>query len=198
VKLAVPEGEPPINVENDASVLGVSAYSILRYMYGALLLYSFLLSYLTGCAWYTMLIFYAMEYVAFYLWHWQAHHRLWWVPFNKTCYKKHKEHHWELYPPKDFYGTGKRNIKKDNTSTKNADPLPISWWDYMRHKTWVSGHEGLLIVITIVRLVATRLVFHCSYSTVGGALFGFFIMGAIGNWLHHSYHVEDHWLERFK
>jgi sterol desaturase/sphingolipid hydroxylase (fatty acid hydroxylase superfamily) len=198
VKLIVPAGERPINVVNDTSVLEVSAYSILRYMYAALILYSFLVSYVTGCFWYTMLLFYLVEYIAFYLWHFQAHHRVWWIPFNEGCYNKHKEHHWELYPPKDFYGARKRQTSETNNSGTNGDPLPISWWDYMRHKTWISDHEGLLILLTFIQLVAARLFFHCSYSTIGCAFFGFMIMAFIGNWLHHAYHVEDHWLERFK
>ncbi|CAF3690130.1 unnamed protein product [Adineta steineri] len=195
IKLPVPSGEPPINVEDDETVLGVSAYSILRYMYLALLVYSFLIAYITQCSWYTMLVFYFVEYILFYLWHWQAHHRIWWIPFNEGCYKKHKEHHWEIYPPKNFYGILKPPINQTN---RNTDPLPISTWDYMRHKTWVSDHEGLLILLTFIQLASARLIFHCSYSTIVCALLGFIIMGFIGNWLHHAYHVEDHWLERYK
>ncbi|CAF3514577.1 unnamed protein product [Rotaria sp. Silwood1] len=198
VKLPVPTGEPSINVENDASILGVSGYSILRYMYATLITYSFIVSYMTGCCWYTILLFYFVEYFAFYLWHWQAHNRLWWIPFNEGCYKKHKEHHWELYPPNDFYGVRERQTDQMSSPASSVDPLPISWWDYMRHKTWVSDHEGLLILLTFIQLIIARLVFHCSYSTIVCAFFGFMIMAFIGNWLHHAYHVEDHWLERFK
>ena len=189
IKLPVPTGERPINVVNDSGIFGISAYSILRYMYAVLLLYSFLVAYATDCYWYTMLVFYFVEYIAFYFWHFQAHHRIWWIPFNEGCYKKHREHHWEIYPPKDFYGARMQT---------NSDSLPITWWDYMRHKTWVSDHEGLLILLTFFELVGARVFFHCSYSTIGCAFIGFMIMAFIGNWLHHAYHVEDHWLERFK
>ena len=195
VKLAVPSGEPSINVENDASVLRMSAYSVLRWMYVALLVYSFLVSFLTACPWYAMLLFYFVEYLLFYFWHWQAHHRISWIPFNEGCYQKHKEHHWELYPPKDFYGARKRSM---NGSETPIDPLPVSWWDYMRHKTWVSDHEGLLIILTFIQLILARLIFRCSYATIAFAFSGFMIMAFVGNWLHHAYHVEDHWLERFK
>ena len=68
----------------------------------------------------------------------------------------------------------------------------------MRHKTWVSAYEGLLILLTFIQLICARLFFHCSYSTIGCAFFSFMIMAFIGNWLHHAYHVEDRWLERYK
>ena len=196
--MPVPAGEPLINVLSDSSILGVSAYSILRYMYAALLAYSLLVSYVTSCSWYTMLVFYVVEYIAFYLWHWQAHNRVWWIPFNEACYKKHKEHHWETYPPKDFYGTRKIKIGKEKSANSNGTSLPISTWDYMFRGSWVTAHEGLLFLLTLLQLIAARLLFHCSYATIGGAVIGFVIMGFIGNWLHHAYHVEDYWLERYK
>ena len=112
VEIPVPAGSPRVVVLKDDTPFTSSAKPILRLMYAFIIAYSCAVSYLTGCPWWSMLAFYAVEYVIFFLWHAQAHHRLPWLPFNEACYRKHKEHHWTIYPPKHFFGVPGSQVAK--------------------------------------------------------------------------------------
>jgi hypothetical protein len=167
INISVPSGALPVTVVKDYSIFQLSAASILRYMYGALFLYSYLISCITGCAWYAMLLYYVAEYVVFYAWHWQAHHLIWWIPFNKQCYKTHKEHHWSIYPPNDFYG-------KDATNTT----IPTqSWLQYYNPLGWISPHEALLYILSGTVLLLGWLICNTSNGTMFGCNFWYLYHG---------------------
>lgn len=188
VEIPVPEGDPQVIVVKDASIFNISAIAVVRWMYLALFLYSMLVSYLTECRWYAMILYYIVEYFCFYFWHWQAHHRVWWIPFNKACHQKHQEHHWHVYPPTDFYG---------QQCTASDSATHLTWLEYFHPMGWVSQHELLLYLLSCMSLVLSRLLFDASNGAIAGAVGGIFIMGFIGNYLHHSFHIPKHWLERY-
>ena len=189
IKIPVPAGEPDVIVDNNESILGLSAVAILRWMYGTIFAYSILVSLIVGCSWYSMLLYYIAGLLCFYLWHWQAHHRLTWVPFNKGCYIKHKEHHWEIFPPDRFFGV--------STNTEH-NPHPKTWIQYVKHKTWISDHEALLYILMLGVLFLSKIYLSVSWGTFSGGLIGYLLMGFIGNYLHHSFHVYNHWLSCYK
>jgi hypothetical protein len=188
IVLPVPLGTPQVVVENDPSMCGLSAVSILRYMYTTIFLYSYLISYLTGCPWYTMIAYYVLAYVIFYAWHYQCHHLIWWVPFNKSCYQAHKEHHFEVYPPDAFFGRKGEGLPNTPDQT---------WWEYANPIGWLTQHEALLYGMMLSVVIVS---FFCGVqcSTLGGVAFGFFLIGLIGNYLHHAFHIPDIWLLRYK
>ncbi len=177
VEIPVPEGQPHVCVKKD----GCTASSIIKCMYFALFVYSYLVSYLSNCPFYTIPIYYILVYVAFYLWHWQAHHLIWWIPFNRVCYQKHKEHHYVTYPKHNFFGKQEKETGE--------------WIEYFNPLDWVTQHEGLLYTFMIIIIVMGYMIFETSTQTMLGAVVGYLITGIIGNYLHHCYHIRGHWLE---
>jgi len=161
-------------------VKGVSStLLIILTMWFAIISYSLLVSYLTGCHYYEMVLHYILAMIAFYAWHWQAHRNLSWVPFNKKCKQMHMEHHFEVYPPDAFFGKG--------------DPSKL----IVTHESFFTAHEALLYILLIAILTICFLI-----GEKPSAIFFAFILdaviGYVGNALHQSFHVKGHWLEQFE
>jgi hypothetical protein len=185
-EIPVPEGLPKVTVIDDDSITGTSAISILRYMYLAIVVYSITVSYITNCPWYSMILYYVWGYVAFYAWHYSVHHRLRYVPFNKKAYEVHKTHHWKVYPPAEFFG-------------KVGEKVPNqTWMQYFNPKDWVTQHEALLYILMFGMVSISYLFFGVKLSTTIGAIIGYVLMGIVGNYLHHAFHVKDIFLEKYK
>jgi hypothetical protein len=143
---------------------------------------------------YSMIIFYFLGLLAFYLWHTQAHYKFFW---NRTCYELHKKHHWVYYPPSQFFGTeeAKRLWPVDEYNLIKAN----SFIGRIRHL--LPGHsnimhEGLLYVLGLSILAIAHLA-GSSSNTLWCAFVGYLLMGFIANFLHSSFHVENHWLVRY-
>jgi hypothetical protein len=78
-----------------------------------------------------MPLFYVVFMLAFYAWHYQAHNRLAYIPFNTACRQYHLQHHWHEFPPQAFYGTAEAAAHYGDTaatmsSWRSALPLASS------------------------------------------------------------------------
>lgn len=180
ISIPVPTGEAPVIMAYSKILV---ATPIIKWMYLSISIYSLLVSFWAKSAIYTIPIYYLIVYCAFYLWHWQAHHLIWWIPFNKACYKKHKEHHFVTYPSYAFFG--------------KTNKITGKWLQYFTPTEWISHHEALLYVFMSFIIFSGYEFFHTSVKTMIGAVVGFIITGVIGNYLHHCYHIKGHWLEGY-
>lgn len=149
-----------------------------------LLSYSILISVCTGTAWWTMLVFYESFMVSLWLWHYQAHNRMWWVPFNAGCRAYHKTHHYVDFPSNQFFGT-ETFLKKDTKTVSWAGSMPLA-----------SGiaHEFLLYFLLTMILSVAYWGIGVSVGTLISALVLAGITGVLGNYLHMSFHDPKHWL----
>lgn len=154
--------------------------------------YSFAVSRLTGTAWYTMILFYVCFMLAFFVWHWQAHNRVKWIPFNKGCTEYHRIHHWEHFPPQNFYGTAAAH---EAYHGKTAESMS-SWLGALPLASSPS-HEAFIYMLFIGIVVFARCVVGVDWATVGCAGALAVVIGVVGNYLHTSFHVQDHWLARY-
>jgi len=159
----------------------------------ALLGYSLLVSAVTGTAWYSMIVFYEAFMVAFWIWHYQAHHRIAWVPWNAACRAYHKVHHWADFPPAAFYGSDGYWRQKDT----DARAKVVSIWGSLPLAS-SPAHEALLYAFLVAILVIARGALGVTAGTLVGALLLALVVGVVGNYLHMSFHDRDHWLQAYE
>jgi hypothetical protein len=168
------KGEYTPEIRNLSSVL-----VLIKCLWTMIAAYSFLVSKLTGCHWWEMIAHYIGFLACFYLWHWQAHVALSFIPFNKECRRLHSIHHWQIYPPNQFFGP-----------EKETD------WQSGDHTSSFSSHEALLYLL-IASQAALAFCFGEKPLAVGFALLFAIAFGYFGMLLHRSFHIRGHWLERF-
>ena len=89
-----------------------SVLVLIKSLWALIVAYSLLVSQLTGGHWWEMIAHYIGFLACFYLWHWQAHVALSFIPFNKECRRLHSIHHWHIYPPHQFFGPTQGNFGK--------------------------------------------------------------------------------------
>lgn len=154
--------------------------------------YSVVVSSMTGTAWYTMILFYVCFMLAFFVWHWQAHNRVWWIPFNKGCTEYHRIHHWEHFPPQYFYGTAQAHKAYHG---KTAESMS-SWLGALPLASSPS-HEAFIYMLFVGIVVFARVILGIDWATLGCAGALAVVIGVVGNYLHTSFHVQGHWLARF-
>ena len=121
-------------------------------------------------------LLYLLGLVAFHAWHWMAHQR--WLLY--PAYKVHMYHHWKVYPPKRFLSKVYMNDKGGRTA----------WSSFC--------HDGPLyagMMLNVFGLWQLGLVDRWQDVAVSGAIYA--AVGSWSNWLHHSFHVEGHWIERY-
>ena len=161
-------------------VKGVSStLLIILLMYFAIISYSLLVSFLTGCHYWEMILHYILAMIAFYGWHWQAHRHLPWVPFNTKCKQMHMEHHFHVYPPDAFFG--------------KEDPSKL----LITHESFFTQHEALLYVL-LIAMLSICFILGEKPSAIFFAFILDAVIGYVGNALHQSFHVKGHWLEQFE
>jgi hypothetical protein len=89
---------------------------IILLMWISIFSYSILISYITGCHWWEMIAHYFAILFIFYLWHWQAHQAIDWIPFNSECRRLHNEHHFKTYPPSKYFGKDVNKLEQTHES----------------------------------------------------------------------------------
>jgi hypothetical protein len=162
-----------------------------------LYLYSYLTNYFTGCSLYVTPISWFFDMIIFYAWHVQAHHRIKWIPFNEFTHNMHNLHHQHYFPAKYFYGTNKAHdwINKCNDEwflIKHALPLgELKPFESLKN-------ESLGIIMTIfvigIKYYLIKLPINVIiFTVIQGLLIDF-----IGNYLHLSFHIQNHWLNKFE
>jgi hypothetical protein len=157
---------------------------VLPVYFGGIILYSLLLSWCTGTAIWTGILWWAVSMSVFLGWHVQAHERIPWLPWNESCREYHIRHHWVTFPP--WYYWGAPNGKKMPAGFKNGLPFNSSF-----------AHEALLYVGALVALAGARWLCGCSWPTVLGLFIFALVFGSIGNWFHNIFHVKDHYLSKY-
>lgn len=105
-----------------------------------------------------------------YIMHWMLHQK-WFGMFNKS----HMIHHMKLYPIIDFFSVKYRRAGRDSTVLfflVAGCPLVI-----LPIVLYLLGKIGLIAAI----LVAVEAI----------------TIGLLNNWFHDSFHITDHWLNKF-
>jgi hypothetical protein len=113
--------------------------------------------------------------LVFHGWHWAAHQR--WLCY--PMWKVHMYHHWKVYPPKRFLSREYQNDKPGRTrlgSVAHDGPLYFG----------IVGNVAMLHALGLVDPVGVA-VCVATYAFVG----------SFANWLHHTFHIEGHWIERY-
>lgn len=159
-------------------------------------LFSFLTNKITGAPLYITPISWFIDMIIFYIWHVQAHHKISWIPFNTSCHNWHNLHHQRFYPAKYFYGSDKAgewiaNYKNEWYLIRHAMPLgelkPIE----------SIQNESFGIVMTLIVNLIKYYVFELSFDVIVACLIQGLMVDFLGNYLHLSFHVHDHWLNKF-
>jgi hypothetical protein len=153
-----------------------------------LLVYSIFGGWLSHSPWYTFILFYIAFMLAFYVWHVQAHLAYPWFPCNTRCRAYHREHHWDFFPPSAFYGTSE-------ALAAGQDAKVMSSWMSAMPLASSPAHEALLYMF-FVSIMVIGVLLGLSRTGVVLALIEGGVIGIVGNYLHISFHVKDHWLGR--
>ena len=125
--------------------------------------------------WLTPLL-YLMGLVTFHAWHWMAHQR--WLLY--PAYKVHMFHHWKVYPPKRFLSKVYTNDKAGRTY----------WSSFCHDAPLYSG-----MALNVYLLWKLGMIDRWQEIVVAGATYAG--VGSWSNWLHHTFHIEGHWIERY-
>lgn len=159
------------------------------------LMYSISVSFITNSKWYFMIFYYLAGMMAFYLWHVQAHYKMWW---NKSCFNHHMRHHFVYYPWSQFFGSGalKEKWKIDKYNLLQDRGFFGKFRHFLPFATSIA-HEGLLYVFGVTILCVSYFILDVSKGTVTAAFIGYAIMGCIANYLHQAFHVKRHFLEEY-
>lgn len=101
------------------------------------------------------------------------------------------QHHFVAYPPRYFFGNPK--LKKVETSFDWRDYIPLA-----RFKSLGTlCHDGPMYLLgALVIFIAVKL--GASRASIIGGVLELTTIGTIAIYLHNSFHVKDHWLERFQ
>lgn len=160
-------------------------------------LYSYLTNYFTGCSLYITPISWFVDMIIFYTWHVQAHHRIDWLPFNKSCHDWHNLHHQRFFPAKHFYGTDKaldwiNGCKNEWFLIRHALPLgELKPAESIQNESF---GIFMAIIVTIIKFFVLQLPLNVIIATIIQGL----LVDFVGNYLHLSFHVQNHWLNKFE
>jgi hypothetical protein len=171
-------------------------FCIPLYLSG-LFLFSYITIKITNTHFLTTLISYFIDIFIFYLWHVQAHHDYWFIPFNKICHHYHEIHHKQFFPPSDFYGEKKQN----EWITKNHNFLYLIYQSLPLHElNFIESlkNEGFAIILGLIILLIKMFIIKLSYLTILMTLIQTFTINFFGNYLHLSYHIKNHWLSKYE
>jgi sterol desaturase/sphingolipid hydroxylase (fatty acid hydroxylase superfamily) len=162
-----------------------------------LCLCSYLTVLFTNTSYFVMPISWLVDMFIFYAWHVQAHHRLEWMPFNKSCHDWHNLHHHRFFPANQFYGS--KNAHEWIEIYKNEwylimHALPLG--ELKPHESIQNESFGLFMVILVT--VLKYFVFNLPIPVIIATLIQGFLVDFAGNYLHLSFHVKNHWMNKFE
>lgn len=155
--------------------------------------------YFTNTSYFTTPLSLLVDLLVFYLWHYQAHHDLPWVPFNKKCREYHHIHHELIFPPGKFYGSDVNEAKvwEDESQQKyflvrSALPLnELPFFDSLQN-------VGFAVLLVIIATIIKYQVFKLSVYTILITLLQGMTVNYVGNYLHLSFHTKNHFLSQYK
>jgi hypothetical protein len=106
-------------------------------------------------------------------------------------------HHHSYYPAKHYYGTKKAldTWKIDENNLLISD----SFFGKFRHMLpgYTSIHHELLLYIFGFGILLGSYILRVPTKTIWAAFIGYLIMGFIANFLHQSFHVPNHFLNKY-
>lgn len=162
-----------------------------------LALYSYITVQLTGTSYWVTPISWFVDMLIFYAWHVQAHHRLEWIPFNELCHKWHNDHHFKFFPANYFYGSehAKEWIEGSNKGLYLiSQSLPLHELSFFESLQNESFGLFMAVLTTLVKYYVICLPIPVIVAT----LIQGFLVNFVGNYLHLSFHVRNHWLSNYK
>lgn len=160
-------------------------------------LYSLITNKITGASMFITPISWFVDMIVFYAWHVQAHHRIEWLPFNESCHNWHNLHHHRFFPAKHFYGSDKAidwitNCQNEWFLITHALPLgelkPIE----------SIQNESFGIIMAIVITGIKYFIFGLQINIIAATIIQGILVDFVGNYLHLSFHIQNHWLNRFE
>ena len=129
-----------------------------------------------GCPAWLVPVLYLMGLIVFHAWHWMAHQR--WLLY--PAYKVHMYHHWKVYPPKRFLSKAYTNDKKGRTA----------WSSFCHDGPLYAGMMSNVGILWQVGAISR-------WQDVAIGAITYACIGSFSNWLHHTFHIEGHWIERY-
>lgn len=157
-----------------------------------IIILSILASYIVNTSCFVFFGLYFVYLFVLHIWHYQAHHDIWWVPFNKACRKYHHDHHWVNFPPNKFYGspdaTEYLEKYKNNKMYTILSALPAQS---------SIEHESLIYLIFLGIITVEFYIFKFNTATILMTGLEAIVFGLVGNYLHMAYHVKDHYLSKY-
>ena len=124
--------------------------------------------------WLTLFL-YTMGLLVFHGWHVAAHQR-WLCP---PMYRVHMFHHWQVYPPSRFLTRTYINDKAGRTRLGSL------------------LHDGPLYVGMLGSVASLYALDVLDVPGVVASVLTYAFVGDFANWLHHTFHIEGHFIERF-
>lgn len=94
-------------------------------------------------------------------------------------WKVHVYHHWKLYPPSRFMTT----VYLDDSPGRT----PLSSF----------AHDGPLYIAMLLNLVVLYYLDLLSTADIGICLLVYAFVSSFAVWLHQTFHIQGHWIERF-
>lgn len=187
----------PYHIVTEENTLYLKWFGVPFYI-SMLLLFSKITVYLTNTSFYTTPLSWFCDMLIFYAWHVQAHYKLPFIPFNSLCNEYHNLHHYTFFPANYFYGSTKAKEWKDKNKTSKSylifQSLPLhelSFFDSLKN-------ESFALFFVFVKILIMYIFIKLSVLTIIMTLIQGLLVNFIGNYLHLSFHVENHFLNKYK
>jgi len=165
-------------------------------------LYSFLTVQITGTSYIVTPISWMADMLSFYLWHVQAHHVIKWIPYNIKCHHWHNLHHHLYFPPKYFYGSKHlydsvycKEWIKNSQSDLNLIRSSLPFGELKINEAIQNESFGIFLVG--IGLLVKYFVFNLTFDVIALTVFQGLLINLVGNYLHLSFHIKDHWLNKY-
>jgi len=156
----------------------------------ALFVFIYYYSKITKISLYTILCYYLIGVLGYYLWHVRAHQK------TSMMYKTHMKHHKEDYPIDDFYGDkSKANIKL--FGNQNNPPTFLQLLNPTKSMSLHIEHDGWLYLIIICILLFGKYIFKTNNYTLIYIFIGYIIIACVGSSLHISYHIRNFEFQKY-
>lgn len=167
------------------------------FYFSMICIYSYIATIFTNCSFWITPISWFVDILIFYIWHVQAHHRIDWIPFNKSCHNWHNLHHQKYFPAKHFYGSVHASEWIKNYSNELylvIHSLPLG---ELKPLESIQNESFGLIMLTIITFIKYFII-GLSLDIIIITIIQGLLVDFIGNYLHLSFHIPNHWLNKYE
>lgn len=157
-------------------------YTLNPIFYLLIIGYSFFVSYLTGTHLIVNLLIYKGISLCRYFWHYQAHVRIWFIPYNEDCIKIHDRHH-KKYTEDHFYGDG---------TDKGEDLLyrSLPFMTPFRHEAFLYIQYTIFFsFLAIIGFSKLNILLYIILTL---------LLTIYNNYMHIAFHIYNFWLDKYK